>query len=488
MRLLIKIVSLILLGTIVLLAIDGYISIRREIALFDNDIAQDGLLLGRTMKEVVSAAWESGGMVRALELIRDANEEEKRIDIRWVWLDAPPTDPFAPRLSRDKLRPLTREQELSYKQAVRGTPGYRLTYVIIPTGGERVGALELSEPLNALSSYARRAIVDTTQLTVAMVLLSFVLLWVLGVRFVGRPLAQLVEKTKRAGAGDFGGDLVIRGRDELSNLATAMNQMCAQLENARETVQRETEARIAALEQLRHTERLATVGRLASGIAHELGTPLNVVAGRAKIIATEDLDREDVVSFSKTIVEQVGRMTDIIRHLLDFARRRSHERTRVDMEQLARQVIDLLAVNARKADVSLEFRQTSETPPVILDRSQIQHLLMNLMMNGIQAMPSGGKLVLELGVEKARHAGAKDSEKKDYLRIRVIDEGVGIPQEQIKLIFDPFFTTKGVGKGTGLGLSIGYGIVEEHGGWIDVESELGKGTCFSVYLPLEEGR
>ncbi len=486
MRLLIKITSIVLLGIIVLLVIDGFISVRREVALFDKDMAHDGLLLGRTMKELVATTWEISGAERALELIREANSQEHEIDMRWVWLDAPPDDSFAPRLSRDEIQRLAEEQELSCKKTGGGSVGYRLTYVVVPVGGGRVGALELSEPLTVLRDYAHRTVIRTTLLTAGMVLMSSILIWLLGVRFVGRPLNMLVEKTRRVGTGDFSGDIALPGKEELSNLATALNEMCAQLETARDAVRRETEARIQTLEQLRHAERLATVGRLASGIAHELGTPLNVVAGRAKIIATEELDREEIISFSKTIAEQANRMTQIIRQLLDFARRRSSQRSPADMGKLARQVIDLLAVNARKSNVSLELETTSEMPPANVDNSQIQQVLMNLVMNGIQAMPDGGKLVLALSVEKIRHAGTGNTPEKEHLCIRVKDEGTGIPEEHIALVFDPFFTTKGVGKGTGLGLSISYGIVEEHGGWIDVQSELGKGTTFAIYLPLED--
>jgi len=488
MKLLIKITSIVLLGIILLLIIDGFISIRREVALFDNNMAQDGLLLGRAMKELVATTWKHGGMEQALTLIHEANKNERQIEMRWVWLDAQRGGPFGPRLPEEELRRLEEKKEISYKLNKNGTPGYRLTYVVVPTGGDRVGALELSEPLIVLRDYARRTVTRTSLLTVGMVLLSSLLIWLLGVRYLGRPLNQLVEKTRRVGAGDFSGDLALPGKEELSNLADALNEMCRQLEHARDAVRRETEARIETLEQLRHTERLATVGRLASGVAHELGTPLNVIAGRAKIIATEDLEREEVISFSKTIADQANRMAEIIRHLLDFARRRSSQRAPVDMEQLARQVMDLLAVTARKSNVTLEFNRSGEIPPVNVDRSQIQQVLMNLIINGIQAMSRGGRIELDMSMEKTANAAAANASMRDHLAIRIRDEGEGIPPEHIKLVFDPFFTTKGVGKGTGLGLSISYGIVEEHGGWIDVQSEIGKGTCFTVYLPMGDGQ
>jgi two-component system NtrC family sensor kinase len=485
MRLLTKITSVIMLGIIVLLAIDGFLSIRRDIDLFNNDMANDGLLLARAMRDLVATTWESSGEEKALELIRQANRGEQKLKIRWVWLDAPEGGPFAPRLPREKIPNVLENHELSYKLTV-GATGYQLTYVTVPVGGKRVGALEISEPLVALRRYMRGTIIRTSLLTAGMVLLSSILLWALGLHLVGQPLNRLVEKTVRVGTGDFKGDLALPGKEELSDLADALNDMCRHLDDAREAVRRETEARIETLEQLRHAERLATLGRLSSGLAHELGTPLNVVAGRAKIIATEDLDREEIVSFSKTIMDQADRMTKIIRQLLDFARRRSSEKTRVDMGQLARQVVDLLDVTARKSGTSLFLEGNLEPPTASVDRGQMQQVLINLIMNGIQAMPEGGNVVVRLSVEKVQHPSAKDHPRKSHLAIAVEDEGEGIPRENIRIIFDPFFTTKGVGKGTGLGLSIAYGIVEENGGWIDVQSEPGNGSRFTVYLPLEE--
>lgn len=225
------------------------------------------------------------------------------------------------------------------------------------------------------------------------------------------------------------------------------------------------------------------LGRLSSGIAHELGTPLNVVAGRANLIATEELSREDVVAFSRTIAEQAHRMTDIIRQLLGFAHRRPGHREATDIAQLAAQITDLLSPTAQKASVSIEIEETGNVPQVDVDRSHIQQVLMNLMMNGIQSMPEGGRMTIRVGVERSRHHRVNAGPERDYVTVEVADEGVGISEEEINLIFDPFFTTKESGKGTGLGLSIAYGIVEEHDGWIDVTSVPGEGSRFTVYLP-----
>jgi len=485
MRLSTKIMSFVSLGIIALLALDGYLSAHREIKLFDNDMEHDALLLGHAMKKLVADAWQVKGQDLTLKLIEEANKDEHQIEIRWVWLDAPPGGPYEPRVSRAKLGPVVRGQEISFKKMVAKGAGHRYTYVPVPIDNVRHGALELSEPLFELADYTHETVIRSFILAGLMLSVSWFLLRVLSVRFVGGPLSQLVEKTRRIGAGDLSGDLVLRGKDELSQLASAMNRMCRQLTAAQEAIRTETEARISALEQLRHTERLATIGRLSSGLAHELGTPLNVISGRAKLIETEDLEKEEISECSRIIRGQAERMTKLIQKLLDFARRRAPQKTPVDLRILAGQILEMLNSNAGKQGVSLELVKNSDIPLVAIDPSQMQQVLMNLVMNGIQAMPKGGHLEVGLRLERARPPSQENGEEKEYIAIDVRDEGGGIAPENMNHLFEPFFTTKETGKGTGLGLSIAYGIVEEHGGWIDVESEPGQGSCFTVFLPRE---
>jgi signal transduction histidine kinase len=344
---------------------------------------------------------------------------------------------------------------------------------------------ELRESHATLSDYTHHTIIWSTVLTGSLLLVGGLLVWILSIEFVVRPLNKLMKKTQQIGAGDLSGDLVLEGHDELSNLAVAMNRMCEQLALAREAVRKETEARIAALEQLRHSERLATIGQLAAGMAHELGTPLNVVTGRAKLMAAEHLAREEVIENSRIIREQVDRMTKIMRQLLNFARRQTAKRLPTDIRKVVGQVLDMLNAVARQSRVTLELVENGAPSMIAIDQAQIQQVLTNLVMNGIQAMPNGGRLELGFRVEHAPRPARESSEEKNHLAIRVRDQGVGISEANKGRIFEPFFTTKEVGKGTGLGLSIAHGIVEEHGGWIEVESELGKGSCFTVYLPME---
>ena len=485
MKLSTKIMSFVSLGIIALLAIDGYLSAHREIKLFDDDMEHDAILLGHAMKKLVADAWQVKGQDLTLELIEEANKDEHQIQIRWVWLDAPPGNPYAPRDSRAKLGPVARGQEISFKKMVAKGAGHRYTYVPVPIDNVRHGALELSESLSQLLDYTHETVIRSFILAGLMLLVSWLFLRVLSVRLVRGPLNQLVEKTRRIGAGELSGDLVLRGNDELSHLASAMNRMCKQLAKAQEAIFTETEARISALEQLRHTERLATLGRLSSGIAHELGTPLNVISGRAKLMVSEDLEKEEIAECSRIIREQAERMAKLIRQLLDFARRGTPQKSHVDLRILAGQILELLNSSAEKKNVSLELVKNSDIPLVAIDPSQIQQVLMNLVMNGIQAMPNGGHLELGFHFERARSPFKESGEEKEYLATYVKDEGEGISKENMNLLFEPFFTTNETGKGTGLGLSIANRIVEEHGGWIDVESEPGRGARFTVFLPTE---
>jgi len=485
MRLSTKIMGFVSLGIVALLAIDGYLSAHREIKLFDNEMEHDALLLGHAMKDLIAAAWQVKGQDLTLKLIEAANRDEHRIHIRWVWLDAPSGDPYAPRVSQVKMGPVVSGQEVSFKNTAPKGAGYRYTYVPIPIDKVRYGALELSESLDELTDYTRETVIRSFILAGLMLSLSWFLLQVLSARFVRDPLNRLVEKTRRIGAGELSGDLVLRGNDELSHLADAMNRMCKRLAAAQETIRIETEARIAALEQLRHTERLATLGRLSSGMAHELGTPLNVISGRAQLIEREDLDKEEVAECARIIKEQSKRMITLIRQLLDFARRRAPQKSQVDLQVLAGKVLEMLNSSAEKQNVFLEIDKKNDIPLVSVDPSQIQQVLVNLVVNGIQAMPKGGHLELGFHCECICPPSQENSEKKEFLATYVKDEGEGIAQENLDLLFDPFFTTKEPGKGTGLGLSIVYGIVKEHGGWIDVKSRPGQGSCFTVFLPVE---
>jgi two-component system NtrC family sensor kinase len=485
MKLTIKIMSLIFFGIISLLIVDGYMSVKHTMNLFDNDMKRNASLLGNTVKELTLDTWHEAGQDQALALIKRADREENHMRIRWVWLGDLSGGPYIPHVPREQLSSVSLGKEISVKQLDHNDSGHLYTYVPVKINKDVYGALEISESLAKLKNYIHKTILRSIILGIMMALVVFIMLWMLVVKFVGRPLNRLVEITREIGKGNFSKRIVVRGRDELSSLANAMNLMCKQLEASREAVRKETDARIAALEQLRHTERLATLGRLSSGIAHELGTPLNVVSGRAKLIINENLKEEEITECSKIIKEQAERMTKLIRQLLDFARRRAPQKSLVDLKNLSGQVIDMLKPTAENQKVILELLRNGDIPLISIDPFQIQQVLINLVMNGIQAMPDGGHLEIKLHMKCACHPSLSGCREQNYVAIYIKDEGNGISENNINHLFEPFFTTKKVGEGTGLGLSIAYGIVQEHGGWIDVQSKIHEGSCFTIYIPLE---
>jgi signal transduction histidine kinase len=275
----------------------------------------------------------------------------------------------------------------------------------------------------------------------------------------------------------------LRSRDELAELADDLNEMCARLAESQADIRAETAARLGATEQLRHADRLKTVGRLAAGIAHELGTPLNVVSGRAGLILSDKLAAEEVGASAAAIKTEADKMTRIIRQLLDFGRASTPRKVATDLRQVVSQAVDLLRTLAENSQVTLGFDQATEAAVAEIDVAQVQQVLTNLVVNAIQAMPHGGRVTISLRRQVAHPPDASDRPEAAYFAIEIRDQGIGIPAERLTQLFEPFFTTKQVGEGTGLGLSIAYGIVQEHGGWIDVTSQPGEGSCFTVMLP-----
>jgi len=479
MRLVAKLTLALVLGMGIVLALFGYRSVQRERALLDGYRSRHDQLILHALSVSVREAWRYEGEAAAQALVEEADARNDGLSLRWVWLDAPGGDPFAPAVPVDPDE--TRSGLIRIERVEEGETR-DFVYALVDVGEGRPGAIELSESLQE-SDHILRASVESAALAVfALVALGGVMALGLGAYFVGRPVQRIVEKTRRIGEGDPGSPLDLRQRDELGLVAREINHMCDRLEEARAGLSREAAARIAALSQLRHADRLSTVGSLASGIAHELGTPLNVVSGRAKRIL-RGAGAEEIEGNARIIVEQADKMTRIIRQLLDFARRRGAQKAPGDLAAIARGVIALLEPIADKRRVSLALAEPPAGAQAEVDAGQIQQALTNLMMNGVQAMHDGGELTVSIARERREPPPARGGPAADYLAVRVRDRGEGIRPGDLPHVFEPFFTTKEVGEGTGLGLSVTWGIVEEHGGWIEVESELGRGTTFTVYLP-----
>jgi len=477
-----KIILTVAAGLLLLLAVDGYLTVRREISLFEADKRHDALLLGNAVRGVLAEAWLTGGRESALELIDDIGRNEPGFQVRWVELNRGRNNLYAPDAPWDSLGSLLEGRNVALGGIPRDGGMAFYTYVPLQIEGRLVGAVEVSASRMGLHEYVRTTIFRRIILIVVMLMISSAVIVILGIGFIGRPLHRLMETTQEMGAGNLSASVQLHGHDEFDELARGLNAMGRQLKISRDQLEAETARRITAVEQLRHEDRLRTVGRLASGIAHELGTPLNVIAGRAGLISSAEMPKSEIAESADVIRAQADRMTKIIRQLLDFARRPSSGKTKVDLKECAGNVQKLLQPLAQKRGISVTIGP-SETANVIADAAQIDQVLSNLTVNAIQASPRGGRVEIVTGRQSVTPPEGSVCLPGVYAFVLVEDEGEGISKENIEHLFEPFFTTKDVGEGTGLGLSIAYSIVQDHGGWIDVRNLPERGSRFTVYLP-----
>jgi two-component system NtrC family sensor kinase len=477
------------LGIFAVLAVYAYSRVRRETGVFESDMRRDGHIMSRVLGTAAAEVWRTNGEAQAKQLIAQVNESESNVTIRWVSLAAPPGDRFAPRLGRAELAPVAEGREITGKARDPDGSEHLITYLPLRVGGRIEGAIELAESMAGERAYIRATITNVLLATATLALVCGAMTIGLGVWFVGRPMRSLIEQARRIGTGDLSRRLGLEQKDEIGELAGEMNAMCDRLDEANRRAAAEVARRIEALEHLRHADRLATVGKLASGVAHELGAPLQVVSARAKMIAEGDVGGAEAQEYALIIHDQVTRMAAMIRQLLDFARRKAADKAPADLVDLARKVCLLLGPIADKRHVTLSVdpeRDASGRAEVMVDAEQIQQALTNLVVNGIQAMPGGGPLVIRIRRERAHPAsGGAD---RDCVRMDVEDKGEGMPAETLERVFEPFFTTKPPGEGTGLGLAVAQEIARGHGGWIAAHSEMGSGSRFSMFVPEEPTR
>lgn len=290
----------------------------------------------------------------------------------------------------------------------------------------------------------------------------------------GTPTGCLVVLDARVRAFDA---LQVESLERVTTATSALVQERLAIFESREAVQ-------GMRHQLERADRLAMVGKLAAGIAHELGTPLAVVAGRARQLAAGQVPSDQMQGAAKTIADHADRMATIIRQLLDYARRRGPRMGKFDLRTLLRQSLTLLEPVAARRDVHLVLDELPTPRVAQFDGGQLLQVMTNLVANAVQATPAGGTVRVSLAeaaraeppIETGLPAGR-------YVQVLVSDTGVGIAPENLSRVFEPFFTTKDTGEGTGLGLSVAQGIVRDHEGWIAVESQRGQGSTFIIHLP-----
>ena len=463
------------LGVLVVFAVSAYLRLRKETTLLENGMRQNQQLIATTLAAALDEVWRAEGEGRVLDLVRRADAARSDLYIRWVRRSA--EDGSRDRFLSTGLPPFEAVQRTGL---VSGKEERLFTVVALPPHGSDLAALEVSEPTASLRDYVRAAVSGALLSSLAMALVSGAVAMLLGAWFVGKPVQTLIARARAIGQGDFSAGRTLEQKDELGALSQELDAMCEQLAGARDRVAEEAAARLAAVEQLRHAERLTTLGRLASVIAHEIGTPLGVVSGYAKMVATGKMGGPEACDSARIMLEQCERISRIVRRVLDYARRGGPRKQTVPVGDVLGAGLALLEPLAQKRGVRLEFERAMEFEAT-LDSAQIQQAVTNLVMNAIQATEPGG--VVRVRLSGSGGEGREAERVEDYIHISVTDSGVGLPGDLLDRIWEPFFTTKPSAEGTGLGLSITKDIVVEHGGSVSVESRLGEGSRFEIHLP-----
>jgi len=406
------------------------------------------------------------------------------------------------------------------------SPHYRKLILYSPlwVRGKISGGIQMEIPIGDVMVHLLRS---QRMILISMILDGIVLI-VFGSfllsRVLVKPLKDLVRLTQKISEGDFSQKIEVPSGNEIGQLISSFNRMIERLRENQENIDNYLKSlELAnkklkeAQEELIRTEKLASIGRFAAGVAHEVGNPLGAILGYTSILEKDGMDREESKDYLKRIEKEIERINRIVRELLDFARPSKFEIHDVEINKVMENTLSLISYQKIFTSIETQLELKPNLPMIKVDESQLSQVFINIILNAIDAMPAGGILRIQtedLFIEDPLEDSfqqfysrrrREDPIESDYSRlrkldpvstvlakfqkgerlvkIRISDTGVGIEREDLERIFDPFFTTKEPDKGTGLGLSISLRIVESMGGKIRVESEVGKGSAFEVYFP-----
>ncbi len=364
-----------------------------------------------------------------------------------------------------------------------------------------LGVLDIVYPLQGIEQNIRNSTLTIAALSLGMLIVAVFLISLLVQRQVYGPLEDLQQGASRLADGDLDQPIPVRSDDELGQLSDSFNTMMQALRSSRvelqnwghtleQKVEEATRELHRAQAEAARGEKLASVGLLAAGIAHELNNPLTGVLTFSTLVREQMPDGSPEAEDLDLVIQETRRCACIIRRLLDFAREKTPEKSYADLNGLVRRAVQLVEQPAHAADIEIDLDLDDSLPLLWLDDNLIEQVVMNMLVNAQHAIEGSGRITVRTRLRMDWHpksSGGGGETPSPMAEISIRDTGCGIPEENLQKIFDPFFTTKGVGKGTGLGLAVSHGTIEAHGGAIEVDSSVGVGTEFRVYLPLEGG-
>ncbi len=484
MGLRLRLILVLLIPLVLVIGVYGYVRVRQEAReLLDNNRRGIGLA-AKALQIAVENAWRDRQFADITRLLAEVVESQNEIDRIRVFDRS-----FQPVFVSNRLRIgdemptdlLARVMKLGVAEGVYHDAGAApVLYYFVPVRGATdvpQAVLEVVQIASAVQDRVWAAQRDVLTrlgiLTLSVAALAGIMLQ----RQVLHPLGRLMEGIRRLGAGQSGARLPVERNDELGRVAAAFNEMATRLQAAQRDLVAETERTLELEDDVRRMETLAVAGRLATSFAHEVGTPLNIISGRAEYLLDrlppDDPSRHDL----SAIVAQIDRISGIIAGLLDTVRPQKAALAPVQLSEVFDRIVPLMAHAARRRDVALEADTVAELTPLLADANQLQQVLINLILNAIEASAAGGRVEVT--------ARGEDRDGRPGVTIAVTDTGPGVPAELRTAVFTPFFTTKPRGEGTGLGLAICRDIVRDHGGTIEVADHAG-GASFVVWLPAVE--
>jgi len=342
--------------------------------------------------------------------------------------------------------------------------------------GRRVGMLCVGVLEAKYADVRRKALSIFVLITLAGMALALGLGYLIADR-ISKPVRQLIDASVQVSRGNLSPDTGSISKGEIGVLQKTFHQMLASIQ------ERDKRQKVESETKLLQSEKQASIGKLAGGVAHEINNPLTgVVTFTHMLLKRKDLP-EDVRSDLETIAQETERVRKIVKGLLDFSRQSQLDPEPTDINRLIRHTISLVENQALIKGVTLSFEHADGLPMITVDRNQMQSVFLNIIINALDATDTGGSIKISTSA-KMRMAAGKAGQKG--IEIAITDTGCGIPPEIMDKLFDPFFTTKDVGRGTGLGLSVSHGIVERHGGTVLVQSKPQSGSTFFVWLPGDE--
>lgn len=479
-----KLTGYLLLGCLIIMGLDLYLNVQRVQTNLLHDLRREVVAISRTLHLALSITGTDtpqqyfapfAASLSAFENVLGVvfYDQEARVVVRSTTLAGHPLPDVDIRRVIATRTPV--EGLFSAGQAQR----YYRVEPIVTAAGEGRAAMLIVDDFPVFTRVFRDRTIEALMATLGVLIVLAGTVAVMIRRSVVQPLQTLTHQVEAIGQGPITPRLHTARRDEIGRLTQAFNRMCVRLDAASQALAAESEAKLRLERRLHHSEKLAALGQLASRLAHEIGTPLNVIQGRAEQLLQRDTFADKERTLLSVIIAQIDRISGFIRQLLTLARRAEPRLRPVQLQEMVRQVWEIVSDRGTAAGAEVALELAADLPPALGDPEQLHQVLLNLSVNALQAVGPAGRVTLRTRFEP--HGTLRPT---GQLEIEVADTGPGIPAHDLPHIFEPFYTTKGPTGGTGLGLAISAEIVHSHNGEIRVESTPGHGSRFIVILPL----